>query len=172
MRGSLLLTGGTGLPALNWALAVRDRIGVVLGIHRRKSLWMGTIANRSVWSSTRPSAALCRVWSSIRRDDECRALRGCHLPMCRRYVKKMPSMTITDIAKAVVSEAEYDIIGILPDEKLYEKMLRSKLVYSTYRYAGYYEILQACNAWRDDPKRLKNGVKVPKGFIHLGQQLE
>ncbi len=36
MRQRVLLTGGSGLLALNWAVAIRDRFSVVLGLHQRK----------------------------------------------------------------------------------------------------------------------------------------
>lgn len=35
MRQRVLLTGGSGLLALNWAVAIRDRYAVTLGLHRR-----------------------------------------------------------------------------------------------------------------------------------------
>lgn len=35
MRRKILITGGSGLLAINWALAVRERHDVVLGFHRR-----------------------------------------------------------------------------------------------------------------------------------------
>jgi dTDP-4-dehydrorhamnose reductase len=35
MHQRVLLTGGSGLLALNWALAIRDRFAVALGLHRR-----------------------------------------------------------------------------------------------------------------------------------------
>ena len=39
------------------------------------------------------------------------------------YVKKIPSMTILDIARAVAPEAEHKIIGIRPGEKIHEQMI-------------------------------------------------
>jgi dTDP-4-dehydrorhamnose reductase len=36
MRRKILITGGAGLLALNWAQSVRDRHDVVLGLHRRQ----------------------------------------------------------------------------------------------------------------------------------------
>ncbi len=36
MTGSVLITGGSGLLAVNWALAVRDRYAVTLGLHQRE----------------------------------------------------------------------------------------------------------------------------------------
>ena len=35
MKRTLLITGGSGLLALNWALAIRDRYSVTLGLHER-----------------------------------------------------------------------------------------------------------------------------------------
>ena len=39
------------------------------------------------------------------------------------YVKKIPSMNINDIAKAVAPDAKLKIIGIRPGEKLHEQMI-------------------------------------------------
>ena len=35
MKPSIVVTGGSGLLALNWALAARDRFAVTLGLHNR-----------------------------------------------------------------------------------------------------------------------------------------
>ncbi|MBX9695492.1 MAG: UDP-N-acetylglucosamine 4,6-dehydratase (inverting) [Cyanobacteria bacterium] len=82
------------------------------------------------------------------------------------YVRKIPSMTITDIAKAVAPQAEFDIIGIRPGEKLHEQMISSEDSFSTCEYADYYKILPSINLWCDDPKRIKDGRKVPEGFVY------
>ena len=86
------------------------------------------------------------------------------------YVRKIPSMTITDIAKAVAPEAAYDIIGIRPGEKLHEQMISSEDSYSTYEYDDHYKILPALNGWCYDAKRIKNGVKVPEGFVYTSDK--
>ena len=86
------------------------------------------------------------------------------------YVKRIPSMTITDIAKAVAPQAEFDIIGIRPGEKLHEQMISSEDSFSTYEYPDYYKILPALNAWCDDPKRIKDGKKVPEGFVYTSDK--
>ena len=36
MKEDILITGGSGLLALNWALAVREKFNVTLGLHDRK----------------------------------------------------------------------------------------------------------------------------------------
>jgi UDP-N-acetylglucosamine 4,6-dehydratase/5-epimerase len=82
------------------------------------------------------------------------------------YVKKIPSMTITDIAKAVAPDAKFDIIGIRPGEKLHEQMISAEDSFSTYEYRDYYKILPAINSWCHDPNRIKNGQKVAEGFVY------
>lgn len=46
MKPRLLITGGSGLLALNWALAMRDSHAVVLGQHAREARLSGTEARR------------------------------------------------------------------------------------------------------------------------------
>jgi UDP-N-acetylglucosamine 4,6-dehydratase len=80
------------------------------------------------------------------------------------YVKKIPSMTITDIARAVSFDAEQKIIGIRPGEKVHEQMIGVEDAPYTYEYPGYYKILPMLHNWHHDPARIKNGVPVPKDF--------
>ena len=82
------------------------------------------------------------------------------------YVKKIPSMKLTDIARAVAPEAEHEIIGIRPGEKLHEQMIGTEDAYYTYDYGTYYKILPAINGWCDDVTRIKDGRKVPEGFVY------
>jgi len=80
------------------------------------------------------------------------------------YVKKIPSMKITDIAQVISPDVKYQIIGIRPGEKLHEQMIGSDDANSTYEYSSYYKILPQINEWAKDKLRIKNGKKVPEGF--------
>ena len=80
------------------------------------------------------------------------------------YVKKIPSMKVTDIAKIIAPNAKQKIIGIRPGEKLHEQMIGSDDADSTYEYSSYYKILPQINEWAKDKLRIKNGKKVPEGF--------
>ena len=80
------------------------------------------------------------------------------------YVKKIPSMNIMDIAKAVSEKAKTELIGIRPGEKLHEQMIGEEDCLYTFDYEEYYKILPAINDWFMDPHRIKNGIKVPDGF--------
>jgi len=80
------------------------------------------------------------------------------------YVKKIPSMKITDIAKAISPKANQKIIGIRPGEKLHEQMIGIEDAQYTYAYDGYYKILPAIHHWCDDPVRINHGIKVSDDF--------
>lgn len=82
------------------------------------------------------------------------------------YVKKIPSMGITDIADAVAPDAKQEVVGIRPGEKLHEQMIGAEDAPHTYEYAEHFKILPAIHDWSSDPFRIKNGVKVPEGFIY------
>ncbi|MGF1679130.1 MAG: UDP-N-acetylglucosamine 4,6-dehydratase (inverting) [Candidatus Methylacidiphilales bacterium] len=82
------------------------------------------------------------------------------------YVKKIPSMTITDIAKAVSQEARHKIIGIRPGEKIHEQMIGSEDAPHTYAYEDYYKILPAIHNASKDPNRINGGEKVPDDFTY------
>ena len=82
------------------------------------------------------------------------------------YVKKIPSMNICDIAKAVDPGCAQKIIGIRPGEKLHEQMIGVEDAPHTYEYPGHFKILPAIHSWDRDAGRIKDGKKVPEGFSY------
>jgi FlaA1/EpsC-like NDP-sugar epimerase len=82
------------------------------------------------------------------------------------YVKKIPSMNIIDIAKAVAPGVKYEVTGIRPGEKLHEQMIGIEDALCTYEYEDYYKILPMLYNWKDDPSRIKNGKKVSDSFTY------
>lgn len=82
------------------------------------------------------------------------------------YVKKIPSMKVTDLAKTVAPQARLEFIGIRPGEKLHEQMISEEDAFYTYEYADHFKILPAINGWSSSPARIKDGVKVPEGFSY------
>jgi UDP-N-acetylglucosamine 4,6-dehydratase len=82
------------------------------------------------------------------------------------YVKKIPSMNILDIAKAVAPDAAHKIIGIRSGEKIHEQMIGFEDAPNTYEYDAYYKILPTIHNWSKDPARIKDGKKVAEGFIY------
>jgi UDP-N-acetylglucosamine 4,6-dehydratase (inverting) len=82
------------------------------------------------------------------------------------YVKKIPSMKLMDIARAVSENAEIKIIGIRPGEKLHEQMIGTEDAPFTYGYKDHYKILPQIHEWAGDPYRIKDGTSVQEGFSY------
>ncbi len=82
------------------------------------------------------------------------------------YVKKIPSMKVTDIARAVAPDARHNIIGIRPGEKLHEQMIGTEDALYTYEYKDFYKILPAIYNWSEDPVRINCGEKVAPDFTY------
>lgn len=83
------------------------------------------------------------------------------------YVKKIPSMNILDIARAISPEAEQAIIGIRPGEKIHEQMIGIEDAPYTYSYEEYYKILPMIYGLHKDIARIKNGRLVDENFSYI-----
>ncbi|MHB1174499.1 MAG: UDP-N-acetylglucosamine 4,6-dehydratase (inverting) [Sulfuriferula sp.] len=82
------------------------------------------------------------------------------------YVKKIPSMKVTDIARAAASDARHEIVGIRPGEKLHEQMIGPEDAPHTYEYAEHFKILPAIHNWSTDLTRINDGKKVAEDFTY------
>lgn len=83
------------------------------------------------------------------------------------YVKKIPSMNVTDVAKVIAPDAEQKVVGIRPGEKLHEQMIGVEDAAFTYEYAEHFKILPAIHDWSDSPERIKDGKRVDEGFSYV-----
>jgi len=82
------------------------------------------------------------------------------------YVKKIPSMKVTELASAISPESEQEIVGIRPGEKLHEQMIGEEDAAFTYEYPEHYKILPAINNWGTSKERIKDGKRVADGFYY------
>ena len=82
------------------------------------------------------------------------------------YVKKIPSMKVTDLARVLAPECQQKVVGIRPGEKLHEQMIGAEDAHYTYDYPEHYKILPAIHNWDQDAMRVKDGQKVPEGFVY------
>jgi UDP-N-acetylglucosamine 4,6-dehydratase (inverting) len=82
------------------------------------------------------------------------------------YVKKIPSMKVTDLARVVAPDAKQEVVGIRPGEKLHEQMIGAEDAHYTYEYPEHFKILPAINNWDQDVNRIKDGKKVEEGFVY------
>jgi UDP-N-acetylglucosamine 4,6-dehydratase/5-epimerase len=86
------------------------------------------------------------------------------------YVKKIPSMNLVDIARAVAPDASHRIIGVRPGEKIHEQMIGAEDAAHTYEYDGYYKILPAIHKWSSDPLRINGGSPVAADFMYTSDR--
>lgn len=82
------------------------------------------------------------------------------------YVKKIPSMKVTDVALVTAPTAKHDIVGIRPGEKLHEQMIGPEDAPHTYEYPEHYKILPAIHNWSMDPNRINGGKLVAPDFTY------
>lgn len=82
------------------------------------------------------------------------------------YVKKIPSMKVTDVARTIAPDAKHDIVGIRPGEKLHEQMIGPEDALHTYEYKDHYKILPAIHEWSKDPERINDGKLVDPNFTY------
>ena len=82
------------------------------------------------------------------------------------YIKKIPSMNITDIAKAVSETAKHKMIGIRPGEKIHEQMIGIEDAPYTYEYDGHYKILPAIFDAFKNIEWIGDGIKVSNDFCY------
>ena len=82
------------------------------------------------------------------------------------YVKKIPSMNIMDIAKAISEKMPTKVIGVRPGEKLHEQMIGLEDAPFTYEYEQHFKILPMINDWFNSSDRIKDGELVNNDFIY------
>jgi UDP-N-acetylglucosamine 4,6-dehydratase (inverting) len=82
------------------------------------------------------------------------------------YVKKIPSMKVTDLAAAIAPEAKQEFVGIRPGEKLHEQMIGFEDAPFTYEYPEYFKILPAINHWAQVSDQIGAGELVSPEFLY------
>ena len=82
------------------------------------------------------------------------------------YIKKIPSMKVTDLATAIDKDAKHEVVGIRPGEKLHEEMIGADDSTYTYEYDDCYKILPAINNWSSSKVMIKDGKPVENGFSY------
>ncbi len=82
------------------------------------------------------------------------------------FVRKIPSMRILDIAKAVSPNAEIKITGIRPGEKMHEQMIGIDDAPFTFEYDDHYRILPQLQDYYKDSNHIGIGKPVKKNFSY------
>ncbi|MCH2179237.1 MAG: UDP-N-acetylglucosamine 4,6-dehydratase (inverting) [Mariniblastus sp.] len=83
------------------------------------------------------------------------------------FVPKIPSTTISDIAKAVAPECKTEVIGIRPGEKMHECMVPADEAHQTLEFPKYYIIQPNQRSWSSvPPKYSEEGIPCPDDFSY------
>lgn len=79
------------------------------------------------------------------------------------FVPKIPSMYIVDLAKAIAPDAELNVIGIRPGEKLHEMLIHEDEARSTIELENMYVVQPTSDIWFG--REWENqGKPLPQGF--------
>jgi UDP-N-acetylglucosamine 4,6-dehydratase/5-epimerase len=81
------------------------------------------------------------------------------------FVPKLPSTTISDLARAIAPEAEINVIGIRAGEKLHEVMIGEDEARNTIELDDMYVVQPATSPWFGYSWE-KQGKKLPDGFCY------
>jgi len=82
------------------------------------------------------------------------------------YVRKIPSMKVTDLAAAIAPEAKQEFVGLRPGEKLHEQMIGFEDAPFTYEYDDYFKIIPAINHWSSITDQIGSGKLVSPNFVY------
>lgn len=82
------------------------------------------------------------------------------------FVPKIPSTTITDLAKAIAPNKEIEVIGIRPGEKLHEVLISEDEARSTVELEDMYVVQPAHSPWFGYEWE-KKGKPVEEGFRYV-----
>ncbi|ADK13630.1 MULTISPECIES: UDP-N-acetylglucosamine 4,6-dehydratase (inverting) [Clostridium] len=80
------------------------------------------------------------------------------------YISKIPSFTITDLAKAMLDDVVIKEIGIREGEKLHEIMITRDDSRTTYEYEKHYIIYPHFDWWSFDKHFTSGGKLIEEGF--------
>ena len=73
------------------------------------------------------------------------------------YIQKCPSFKVTDLAKAMKEDCEFEDVGIRPGEKIHEVMVTEEDSRTTYEFDDHYIIYPDLDWWED--VNIKSGGK-------------
>lgn len=78
------------------------------------------------------------------------------------FVPKIPSTKIVDLARAIAPNADLELVGIRPGEKLHEVLINEDEARSTLERDDMYVVTPAVTLWQRDLKY--EGIPLPDGF--------
>jgi UDP-N-acetylglucosamine 4,6-dehydratase len=87
------------------------------------------------------------------------------------FVPKIPSMRITDLARAVAPECKAKVVGIRPGEKLHETLVSEDDARHAVEYDDCFAILPVTRSWCTQEYTAENGGQpCPDGFCYSSDE--
>ena len=80
------------------------------------------------------------------------------------FVPKIPSMKVTELADVIAPQAEREVIGIRPGEKVNEILLTEEEARHTKEFDDYFVVEPEFPFWKGD--NLKGAKSLPEGFTY------
>mgnify|MGYP001254907925 CR=1 FL=1 len=85
------------------------------------------------------------------------------------FVKKIPSIKVIDIAKAISKTAKLVETGLRPGEKIHEQMIGKEDALNTFEYENYFKIIPDILMRDNQEKVIGKGKKVKEDFIYSSE---
>jgi len=85
------------------------------------------------------------------------------------FVPKIPSMSITDLARAVAPDATTNVTGVRPGEKIHEVMVTEDEAHHTREFEDCFVIQPEFPFWTEDTYWDMTGETLPDGFRYTSQ---
>lgn len=106
---------------------------------------------------------MTRFWISIEKGVD--FVLNCleHMNGRELFIPKMPSTSVTEIAKAICPECKIDIIGIRPGEKLHEVLIPKDETRNTLEFKDYY-IVKPSIVFSQRQRKINGGMPVSEDF--------
>ncbi|MBT8491191.1 MAG: polysaccharide biosynthesis protein, partial [Deltaproteobacteria bacterium] len=145
---------GTSFSCVRYGNVIGSRGSVVPLFKEQKRAGKITITDKK----------MTRFWITLDQAVELVITTLCHMQGGEIFIPRIPSMKITDLARAVAPECEIEVIGIRPGEKLHETLITEEEGRNTVIYNDSYIILPNYTWW--ERQNYKTGQKLPEGFIY------
>jgi UDP-N-acetylglucosamine 4,6-dehydratase len=106
---------------------------------------------------------MTRFWISIEKGVD--FVLNCleHMNGRELFIPKMPSTSVTEIAKAICPECKIDIIGIRPGEKLHEVLIPKDEARNTLEFKNHY-IVKPSIVFSERQRKINGGMPVGEDF--------
>lgn len=80
------------------------------------------------------------------------------------FVPRLPTMRVVDLAQAMAPEAEQEVVGIRPGEKIHEILITDVEARTTREFDDHYEVHPTHEWWQAEKQQ--GGKLVPEGFLY------